>query len=415
MPLSALDRWMDYLIAGGIGGPSWSGERVHVENSQQLSTAYACISLIAELTASLPLHIYARGEDGSRTVARNNYLYPILHTQANPYSTAQAFREAMTRDAVAWGNGIAWKEYDSSQRVKALYRLRPDRVEMAWDEWNHRLFYRYKTEDGTDINFGQSEILHVLGPTLDGVTGVSVIRQYAYQSLGAAMAARKFGAKFFANGARATGVLSAPNKLSQAARDSLQQSTKAQIGGENKLGLLIVEEGMKFEALSIAPNDAQMLETIDASDHDICRWFRVPPVLAGVVSKTTSWGTGIEQLNIGFLQYTLQPWLERWEGAIQRDLIGTRAGSLYAEHDVAGLLRGDLKAQSEYLRAMVDGGLMTFNEARAKLNLNPVPGGEMFARPLNTTFITPDGDPVEALMPPEPEPAQPQQEQDNGA
>lgn len=408
MPMAALDRWMDYLITGGVSGPSWSGERVSVKVARQLSVLYRCESLIAEVEGSLPLHIYRRGRDGSREVARENYLYPLVHDRVNPLTTAQGFREAMTRDALATGNGVALKEFDASGRVRNLWKMAAQRTEIFWDEQERTLVFRYHTEKSGHIDLQPSQVFHLAGPTHNGLIGYSVIQDYAANAIGSAIAARKFGAKFFANGARASGALSHPAKLTEAARSNLKKSTMEQIGGEGKLGLLILEEGMKFEQMSISPDDAQMLGTIDADDHDLCRWYGVPPILAGVTSKTTSWGSGIEHLNIFFLQYTKSPWLKRWEAAIQRDLIGWDNHSLYAEHDVAGLLRGDLKAQAAYLKTMVaDTGIMEYNEGRAKLNLNPVPAGAMFARPMNTGYITPDGEPVEALQPKASAPAAP--------
>lgn len=389
-PLSAVDRWLDYLIGGVQTGPSWSGEPVDERRAQQLATVYRCVSLIAETCASLPLHVYRRGAEDSREIARNHYLYRTVHDWANPNVTAQAFRESLTRDAISRGNGCALKMRDKAGRVSGYIRMPAERTEVLWDEQRESKIFRYSPLDGPQVYLTQEDVLHVLGPTLDGIRGISVIQMYGYQAIGAALAAHKFGAKFFANGARATGVLSAPNKLSPEARANLRASAQQQISGENKLGLLLLEEGLQFQALSVSPEDAQFLETMDYQDHEICRWFGVPPVLAGVVSKTTSWGTGIEQLNIGFLQYTLQPWLKRWEGPLTHE---TGPG-IYIEHDVAGLLRGDLKTQTQSVSLLFQRGLISRDEGRRKLGYNATGGPDVFSVPLNTGLVTASGETI---------------------
>lgn len=399
---SMMDRWMDYLISGTSGASNWNGEYVSPRDAQNIATVYRCISLISEVASTLPLHLYRRGSDDSRVIARSNFLYPLIHDMANPYMPAHQFREAMLRDALGWGNGWAVKEYDGAARTRALWRLDPSRCTPSWDDEARTFFVRYRLKDGNTKDYLASDLFHVAGPTHDGLLGYSVISYYAKNAMGASVAARRYGARFFKNAARPSGVLVHPAKLNPESRKNIVEGWKALTHGENSSGTAVLEEGVTYTPISINPEDAQFLETLDYNDHDVCKWFGVPPVLAGVVSKTTSWGTGIEQLNIGFLQYTLTKWLKRYEAAIARDLIAGTPG-LYAEHDVAGLLRGDLKTQAEYLRSMTDGGLMTHNEVRAKLNLNPVPAGDMFARPLNTKFITPEGDIVEALEPPEPQ------------
>lgn len=400
--LADLDKAMDAWFAGG---PTWSGESVGVSEAQNLATVYRCISLIAETVASLPLQLYRR-VDESRIVARSNYLYPLIHDYVNPLMTAYGFREAMMRDALGWGNGWAVKERDRSQRVVALWRLDPSRCEPSWDEEARAFFVRYRPKkNGPHIDYLRDDLFQVMGPTDNGLVGYSVIRWYARNSLGAGLSTQKFSARFFKNQGRPSGILVHPQKLTKERKDNIINGWQKMTGGESTGSTAVLEEGVTYTPVSINPEDAQLAELMDHDDHEQCKWFGVPPVLAGVVSRTTSWGTGIEQLNIGFLQYTLTPWLKRYEGGIARDLLDYDR-SLYAEHEVAGLLRGDLKTQAEYLRTMVSAGIMDFNEVRAKLNLNPVEAGAMFARPTNTTFIAPDGSPIEALQPPAPNPPQ---------
>lgn len=393
--LERLDTFLDFLN-GDSGGPLWSGEHVSTTSAQHLSTIYRCISLIAETAASLPFHVYRRDGDDDRVPYRSHALYPLIHDFSSPGVSAIHTREALTRDAITTGNGYAWVERNGAMKPAALWRMPPQQTQRILEtlkDGSTRDRYLWTPSSGEPIPFDPKDILHVMGPSENGFTGLSVIQKYAANSVGTSTAARRFGGQFFRRGARATGLLSAPSKLSDAARHNLKESFKLQLEGENRLGLLLVEEGIKFDQLTIPPEDAQFLETLDYSDHESCRWFGVPPVLAGVTSKTTSWGSGIEHLTIGFLQYTMLVWLRRWETAVNRVITGgnVAATDIYAEHDVSGLLRGDLKTQTLSIDRLWTSGVITQNEARRRLGFAGVANGDVYSLPVNKVLIDGNG------------------------
>ncbi len=369
------DRWW-----GGAARSSVAGVHVDADTALKLSTAWACVTLLSETIASLPLVVYRRiGEDG-RERARSHPLYTVLHDQPNQWQTAAEFREMMTGHALVRGNAYAQIMPGPRGPVDQLVPLHPDRVTPE-KLGNGRLRYQVLQDNGSKKPFNQEDIFHLRGPSKDGITGMSVI-DYARDSFGLSLAAERYGSRFFRNDSRPGGALKTPNKLSKDAAGRLKSGWEAAHASGNQHRVAVLEEGLEWQQIGIAPEEAQFLETREFQAEDVCRWFRVPPHMVGLTSKATSWGSGIEQMSIGFVTYTLMPWLTRWQQAISRDLI-IAVDTYFAQFIVEGLLRGDIGSRYAAYAIGRQWGWLSTNDVRRLENMNPVDDGDDYLRPLN--------------------------------
>jgi HK97 family phage portal protein len=365
---------------------------VTIDTALQLATVWACVRLLSETIATLPLFVYRKGTADSRIIDPQHPLYAILHDAPSADYTAVEFWEGVALSLCLWGNAYAKKE-KMGGRLVALTPLRCDLMAVRRTERGARE-YRYSDPKGFKV-YSEDEIFHVRGFGGAGDVGLSPI-SFARQSLGNAMAADEFAGTMFANGARPSGILTIDQVLKPEQRKQLKENiVEPFVGSENAGGVMVFEAGMKFQPVTMTPEDSQFLETRGFHVEEICRWFRVPPFMVGHTEKTTSWGTGLEQQNIGFLTYSLRPYLTRIEQAIKRSLIKPEERStVYAEFSVEGLLRADSKARAEfYAKALGAGGhrpWMTVAEVRSYENL-PDKGGDTdtLQAPVNAIAKTP--------------------------
>lgn len=374
-----------------------AGIRVDADSALKVSTAWACTRLIAESVAMLPRIVYERTGERSKERAKNHPLYSLLHDQPNRRQTSFEFVDLLTTDALLRGNGYAKIVPGPRGPVDRLIPIHPDRVTVEEID-DDAVRYKVKERDGIVRTYNDDEIFHVRGYSRDGVTGVSVIT-YARESLGLSLAAERFGAKLFSNFSRPGGFLKHPGSLSEPAQARLRNQMETMTSGENLHKLGVLEEGMEFQPVSFTPEDSQMLQTREFQAEDVCRWFRVPPHMVGLTSKSTSWGSGIEEMSRGFVTYVLMPWLVRWQQMISKDLI-IASEKYFVEFLTEALLRGDIaKRYSAYAIGRQWGWLST-NEIRNGENLNPIDGGDDdYLTPLNMERSTSE-DAIE-------EPAQP--------
>ncbi len=370
---------------GTAAQASISGVRVDAETALKISTVWACVGLISETIASLPLVMYRyRGDDG-RERARNNPLYSILHDRPNEQQTAAEFREMMTGHVLLRGNAYAQIVPGPRGPVDQLIPIHPDRIppENVEKLPNGRLRYQVRQDDGTKRAFNQEDIFHLRGPSKDGVTGMSII-EYAKDSFGLSLAAERYGGRFFRNDSRPGGVLKTPNKLSKGAADRLKSGWVTAHTVTNQHSVAVLEEGLEWQQVGVNPDEAQFLETREFNAEDVCRWFRVPPHMVGLTSKATSWGSGIEEMGIGFVTYTMMPWLTRWQQTISRDLI-LAPDTYFAAFVVEGLLRGDIGKRYTAYATGRQWGWLSVNDVRRFENMNPVENGDIYLQPMNMT------------------------------
>lgn len=359
-----------------LSSSSHAGKTVTPEAALQLATVWACVRLLSETVATLPLGLYERDAKGHKQVARGHSLYALLHDQPNANMTAVEFWEAMLAALCLWGNAYARIER-SGARIVSLELLNPERMNDPEPDENGVLIYDYSGPGGRE-SYTEDEIFHVKGFGVNGLVGLSPI-SYARHTLGLAMATDEAAAKMFANGMQPSGFVQAGNTtLKPEQRKAIRESLEEFTGSQNTGRTMVLEAGMTYTALSLKPEDAQMLQTRAFSVEEVCRWFRVPPFMVGHTANSTSWGTGLEQQMIAFLTFSLRPYLMRIEQAVRRCLLAPgERGRFFAEFNLEGLLRADSAGRAALYSQMAQNGISTRNEIRARENAAPLPGGDM--------------------------------------
>jgi HK97 family phage portal protein len=355
------------------GGDTDSGERVTVDGAMQQGVVWACVRRTAETIATLPLHLYKIDAAGNPHRADQHQLYTVLHNRPNIEMTAVEFWEAMVGCYLLWGNAYASIDRGTGDRVVALNPMRPDRVQVGRNP-DGSLFYRYTINGQVQI-FGEEDVLHIKGFSLDGLMGMSPVSQ-ARQTLGSARAAERASGAIFRNGMRPSGILKAPTYLTDPQRIIAKDLLEKFKGAAQTGGTPLLEGGWDWLSLTIPPEDAQLLETRSFHVEEICRWFDIPPILVGHSGQTT-WGSGIEQIVLGWLMLSLRSHLKRIQQAIWLRLLSPQdQGNFYAEFNVDGLLQADSAARATQMASLAQNGLRTRNELRALDNLPPLPGGD---------------------------------------
>lgn len=363
--------WLNDLHAAW-GGQNYTGKCVTVDSALQLATVWACVRLIAETISTLPLKLYERVDDDTAKPARNHPLYSLLCYSPNADLTAVQYWEAVVASMLLRGNGWSEKRRENGRWIGIDFLI-PDRLSRRRMQ-DGSIEYTYLDLTGKQRKIPEDDIFPIPGFTLDGFNGLSAIK-YGANVFGSAMAADEAAGKHFAQGLMSPYAFKLDRVLTKAQRDDFRENL-AKISGSIHAGKApLLEAGMSVEALGINPDDAQLLESRAHSVEEICRWFRVPPFMVGHNEKSTSWGTGIEQQMIGFLAFTLAPWLKRIEQAVRKHLLTpAERTKYYAEFSVEGLLRADSAARASFYSQMTQNGIYTRDDCRVKENL-PRRGG----------------------------------------
>lgn len=361
------------------GSPAASGVAVNEASAMRVTAVYACVRLIAGAIASLPLAVYRRTDDGRERV--RNDLWWLLNEQPCPTVSAAVFWEYLLAQMLLSGDALAEIERGRDGAIRGLIPL--DSCAVGIRNVSGRLRYEF-FRDGQWLGRDQDDILHIPGFGFDGTRGMSVIRHAAREAIGLALAAEAFSSRFFASGAHPDVALKVPGKMTQEQIDNLRRIWASKYGGAHNASLpIVLTEGTDLKEVTLSAQDSQLIEARRFQVADIARAFGVPPHMVGETDKSTSWGSGIEQQGIGFVQYTLAPHLHRIEQEINRKCFRTER--LFVEFNVEGLLRGDSKARAEYYTRALGGtqnpAWMTPNEIRRLENLPPVAGGDHLAQP----------------------------------
>lgn len=376
------------VSASGVVGDSVVSD----ERSLQISTVFACVRLISTVTAGLPLDVFETNGDNRRKVGVDNPLARLLRFSPNQFMTAVEFREAMTMQLCFYGNAYALIERNSIGDVISLTPLLSVNMDVRLE--SKRVVYRYR-RDIEYADFKASEIFHLKGFGFNGLVGLSPIA-FAAKTTGVAVAMEDQQRDFYANGAKSPQLLMTGEGkvLNKEQRAQVEENFKEISGGPVKKRLWILEGGFTTQPIGVSPQDAETMSARKFQVSELARFFGVPPHLVGDVEKSTSWGTGIEQQNLGFLQYTLSPYLNRWEYAIERWLLKPGdVGRYHAEHNIDGLLRGDSAARASFMGTLADKGLRTINELRRLDNMPPLAGGDVATRQSQNVPITQLGNP----------------------
>ena len=369
-------------------GISSSGKSVNEKTALQTTAVYACVRILAETIASLPLHTY-RYSPGGKEKAQDHPLYHLLHSEPNPEMTSFVFRETLMGHLLLWGNAYAQIIRDGRGRVLGLYPLLPSKMLVSRTDQGI-LFYQYE-KDGQTYFLSNQEVLHIPGLGFDGLVGYSPIAM-AKNAIGMAIATEEYGAKFFANGASPGGVLEHPGVVKDPGK--IRESWNAVYQGSgNAHRVAVLEEGMKFQPIGIPPEQAQFLETRKYQLNEIARIFRIPPHMIGDLEKSSF--SNIEQQSLEFVMYTLDPWVIRWEQAIQRALLsGGEKRQYFVKFNVDGLLRGDYQSRMNGYAVGRQNGWLSANDIRELENLNrisPELGGDLYLINGNMTKLADAG------------------------
>lgn len=364
---------MDPAIADLLrGNQSASGAYVSDRSAMRIAVAWRCVNIISGLIATMPLDLMIRVDETTRQPAVGHPLRQVLTRKPNGWQTPSEFRRMMQANLLLHGFGAALI-VRSGKRIVSLIPMRPGALttqQMA----DCSLQHTYTALNGQQNFLRQDEVFYLRGLTLDGVTPLSVL-SYARNVMGTSLDTERAAGNLMRNGSFIGGTFEHPGTLSNEAYERLKADLNNDYAGAENTGKrIILEEGMKVgQNMGFSAKDMQFLELRDFSRSDVGMFFGVPPHLYGDTSKATSWGAGIEQQNIGFLQYTMQNWITTWEEAINRDL--TDADNQYAHFDVRGMLRTDIKTMNEAFAISLGSGgsqgWMTANEVRAKSELPP--------------------------------------------
>ena len=368
------------------GQTSNSGVDVDEESALKISAVYACVKVISETVASLPLNLLKELTNGDSEKAKQHSLYTLLKDAPNSEMSSFTYREMQMTNLLLWGNAYSLIKRNKSGEIVELYPLKSKNMKVERDAVTNKIKYVYTNNKGITTTYNPKQVLHIPAFTFDGVLGVSPIT-YAREAMGLALATEEFGARFFGNGARPGGVLEHPGTIKDP--DKLRESwNKVYQGTSNSHKVAVLEEGMKYHEIGMSPEDSQFLQTRSFQLTEICRIFRVPPHMIGDLSRSTF--SNIEHQSIDFVVHTIRPWLVRWEQAIARSLLSEEERTIYyAKFNVDGLMRGDFATRMNGYAIARQNGWMSANEIRALEDMNKIPadkGGDLYL--LNGNMIS---------------------------
>lgn len=384
----ARDKPVDKAADAGYSflfGRTTSGKPVNERTAMQTTAVYACVRILAEAIASLPLHVYEYQDDGGKKLVHDHPLYYLLHDEPNPEMTSFVFRETLMSHLLIWGNAYAQIIRDGAGRVLGLYPLLPDKMEVQRDDRGN-IYYVYSRNSDENPMFKEygniklkaEDVLHIPGLGFDGLIGYSPIAM-AKNAVGMTLACEEYGASFFANGANPGGVLEHPGVLKDPSK--VRESWNSVYRGVNNAHkIAVLEEGMKYQQIGIPPEEAQFLETRKFQINEIARLYRIPPHMVGDLDKSSF--SNIEQQSLEFVKYTLDPWVIRWEQSLQRSLLlPGEKGKYFIKLNVDGLLRGDYQSRMNGYAVGRQNGWFSANDIREMENMNPIPdeeGGNLY-------------------------------------
>ena len=362
------------------GARSASGTLVTQENVLTFSAVLACVRVLAESVASLPLITYRRLSDGGKERAVNHPLYSVLHDAPNPDMTSMQWRETSMAHCVLWGNCYSEIIYDGGGRVRELWPLLPQYMRVKRE--NDAILYDYQEPGKKTITYEAWRILHVPGLSMNGLIGMSMI-SIARDAIGLGLTLNEYGGRQFSNGTRAGGVLEHPGTMTEEAYERLKKSFEAEYGGAANAGkTVLLEEGVTFRPITMPNDDAQFLQSRKFQVEEVARIFRVP--LHKINSLEHATFGNIEHQSIEFVTDTLRPWLVRWEQAMAHKLISQRErNKVFSEFLVDGLLRGDTTSRYQAYAIGRQWGWFSINDILKMENMNPIEEGDGHLVPLN--------------------------------
>jgi len=374
--VKGLDNDADWL---GYFKKTSSGVVVNEQTALTFSAVWAAVKLLSESVAGLPLQVFESDGKG-KTMLKEHPVYSLVHDTPNPIQTRFTFLQTLMTSVLLYGNAYASIIKDRFARPVELRFIHPDDVTVHFQDG--RLMYQVYSFDNRDEVYAARDMIHVLGLSTDGLMGKGIIK-VAQDSIGLGLAAESFGNTFFSHGANSELSYESPSTLTDEQYTRLRNLLASRSQGlENAHKPLLLEGGMTIKQLTIPPEQAQFLQTRKFQVNEVARWFNVPPHLLADLERATN--NNIEEMSTEFVQYSLVPWLNRIEQEFTKKLFyEDEKPAIFAEFNVEGLLRGDVKSRAEYYRVMWNIGAISDNEIRSKENINPYEGGDKYYKPVN--------------------------------
>jgi len=423
---------IDRFDVGALVAPkSPSGKSITEATALEGTVAvFAAVSLLADSVGQLPCLTYRRLDERNRErISETPERFPgslarTLHQSPNPEMTAPEYWGTVVGHAATWGNHFSYIVRDPYGRTKELWPLRPDRMEVWQLEGRQGMpaarAYVYHLPDGKPVGLTRNEVFHVMALSSDGITGMSPISAAA-NAIGIEQAAAEYTARFFANSAVPGGVLQSEKALTKEQSKHLKEQWQSIVGGlSNANRIAVLHSGVTWQAVGLPPRDNEFLELRRFQIQEVARLFRIPLHLLQENTGSTSWGTGIEQMTIGFVVFCLNPWVGRITAAINRDLGDVAANKtlldegIYAEFQVNALLRGDMASRAAFYQSGIQNSWMTPEDVRAFENLPYIPGIDRPQIQVNRAPIGVDGLPQLPEPPAPPAPSEPPEEPADG-
>lgn len=361
---------------------STAGVPVNFTAVMRIAAALACVRVLSETMAYLPLQAFEWINEHDRQLARYHELNEKLGYQPNDWQTSFEYREMVMGHVILRGNAYSRILFQPNGDIDQLIPLHPDRVRPEQLS-NRRMVYHWTPLGAPRQTFLQEEIFHLRGFSDDGIVGLAQLN-LGRDVFGTAIATEQYGGNMFRNGAQLGGILKkkTPGAWTKEAKQALTEGLRKFTGSGNSFKTMLLEEDLDWTQVGMRARDAEFLASRKFSVIEICRMFRVPPHLIQDLERSTF--SNIEHQSLEFVVYTLGPWLKRWEQAIRRDLIvGSDRLRYFVEFNVDGLLRGDIVSRYTAYGIAIEKGFKTRNEVRRSENLNPIDGLDTPLRPLN--------------------------------
>ena len=393
---SAWDDYIRSFLRGDEHPLINDGGYIDTHTAMKYSALFACVRVLSETLASMPIMLYRKKPGGDREQRNDLAAYDMLHNKPNDEMSPFSFKEASMVALNTGGNAVSERLVNVYGDTVGLYPYPWDMVRIEREKETGRLIY--KIRDGTrEKTLQRSQVFHIPGLSFDGVVGISPI-EYAASAIRLGLSYEQFGNSFFKNGANASGAFTHPNTLTDIAFERLKADlTKNYTGLKNNGKPMILEEGMKFEPFTIKPVDAELLGNKKFQTEDVARIYRVPLHLIQNLDKATF--SNIEQQSLEFVMYTLLPWFRRWEENANMQLLTRqeRQAGYYLEFKIDALLRGDTVARANAYSVGRQWGWLSVNDIRRLENMNSIPNGDIYLEPLNMGEAGKANDTVKAM------------------
>lgn len=368
------DAWKNILLRGY---ETKAGQTVSPTDSLQSSVVYACVKVISETIASLPLFVYRR-VDGGKEPATNDYRFRLLHDRPNNFQTSFEWKEMLSGHACLRGNHVSHIKKATSGKIISLDPLNPTYFKsIDLDPATGKVIYTYTPpQTGKAEYFFREELVHIKLFSEDGLWGLSPI-ELSREAIGLALGTEEYAARFFSNDARPGGILEHPGHITEdAAKRLKKQWDEAHAGASKAHGTVVLEEGLKYHTLGLSNEDSQFLESRGFQVEEICRIFRVPAVLVGHPNSTMTYASA-EQFFLSFVTHTVRPWLVRIEQVLNNALFSEEEqAKFFCEFKLDSLMRGDTLSRYQAYAIAIQNEWMCPDEARAFDNMNPRPDGK---------------------------------------